>query len=314
LILAGLEFHFLELLIIYYLTSKVLHLKMYRHHKLALTINLFPLILKFIIIILSIKLEKNTSNLIFVKYIWAIPLGVLIFLVIATIRSYANLKITKFMYKNVSLNKILMIYGLMGAIITSIFCIFTSIFNCNAGEIQDYFCNVSENNASKKFIDSFPIYRNTFQGYSNEDKTQIMLEIFAIIFGGLTFFIYKFSFLKVIQSFGPVLLVFSFPILFLFRKLILIINTLFISKSFFKNDVMGINKLNFFFDMIGDILSLISFFIFSEIVELNFLGLNDDTKRNLRRRGDNCEPKPKPELEILSEVNDLKKYNPIIYV
>ena len=79
LILAGLEFYFLELLIIFYLTSKVLHLKMYRHHKLALTINLFPLILKFIIIILSIKLEKNTSNLIFIKYIWAVPLGVLIY-------------------------------------------------------------------------------------------------------------------------------------------------------------------------------------------------------------------------------------------
>ena len=151
LILAGLEFYFLELLIISYLYSKSLGLKMYRHHKLALIINLFPLILKFIIIILSIKLEKNTSNLIFIKYKWVIPLGILIYLVIATIRSFANLQITKIIiYKNVSQNKILMIYGLMGAIITSIFCIFTSIFNCNAGEIQDYFCNVSENDGSKK--------------------------------------------------------------------------------------------------------------------------------------------------------------------
>jgi hypothetical protein len=260
---------------------------------------------------LSIKLEKNTSNLIFIKYIWAVPLGVLIFLVLATIRSFVNLQITKIIYKNVSQNKILMIYGLMGAIITSIFCIFTSIFNCNAGEIQDYFCNISENNGSKKFIDSFPIYRNTFQGYSNEDKTQIKLEIFAIIFGGLTFFIYKFSFLKVIQSFGPVLLVFSFPILFLFRKLILIINNLFISKSFFKNDVKGINKLQFFFDMIGDILSLISFFIYSEIVELNFLGFNYDTRRNIIRRGPNIDPEL---LSVDDDIEDDEKYNPFIYV
>ena len=70
------------------------------------------------------------------------------------------------------------------------------------------------------------------------------------------------------------LFVFSFSILFLFKKIILIINTLFISKSFFIKDVLGINKLKFFFDMIGDMLSLISFLIYSELIELNFLGLN----------------------------------------
>ena len=167
------------------------------------------LIVKFIFIILSIKLEKNTSNLIYIKYKWIIPLGVLIYLVIATIWSFVNLIIYKIIiYNYISLYKILMIYGLMGAIITSIFCIFTSIFNCNAGEIQDYFCNVSENNGTKTFIDSFPIYHNIFKGYSNEDKTQIIIEILAIIFGGLTFFIHTFSILQVIKVFGQVLFVF----------------------------------------------------------------------------------------------------------
>ena len=42
---------------------------------------------------------------------------------------------------------------------------------------------------------------------------------------------------------------------------------------------MGINKLKFFFDLIGDILYFISFLIYSEIIELNFSKFNYYTKR-----------------------------------
>ena len=161
-----------------------------------------------------------------------------------------------------------MIYGLMGAIITSIFCVFTSIFNCNDGEIQNYFCNVSKNNITDKYIDSFSIYHNTFQEYSNNDKTQITIEILVIIFGGITFFINKFLSLKIIST-NIVLYAYTFPILFLFKKIILIINTLFISKRFFIKDILGINKLKFFLDLIGDIFYFISFLIFSEIIILH---------------------------------------------
>ena len=308
-ILGGLEFWFLELLIICFLTSKMFHLKIYKHQKLALILNIFPLFIKFIFIILSTKLEKKTSNKIFIKYIWLIPLGFLIYLILAFIRSFVNIKIQKlFNYYFASQNKILMIYGLMGAIITSIFCIFTSNFNCNAGEIQDYFCNVSEYNSSKKYMDSFPIYHNTFQGYSN-DKTQIILEILVIIFGGITFFINKYSFLLLIKYFNSVFFVFSFPILFLLRKIILIINTLFISKSFFVKEVMRINKFKCFFEMIGDFLSIVSFLIYFEIIELNFCNYNNDIIRNIKNRGfDIIEPEPYPEDE------DIEDSSPIVYV
>ena len=72
-----------------------------------------------------------------------IPLGILIYLILALIRSFVNSEIYKINnYYSIFPNKVLMIYGLMGAIITSIFCVFTSIFNCNDGEIQNYICNV----------------------------------------------------------------------------------------------------------------------------------------------------------------------------
>ena len=149
----------------------------------------------------------------------------------------------------------------------------------------------SNNNNTFKYIDSFPIYHNTFQGYSNNDKTQITIEILVIIFGGITFFINKFLSYKAIICVNPVLFAYSFQIIFMFKKIILIINTLFISKSLFKKDVMGINKLKFYLDMIGDIFYFISFLIYSEIIELNFCKFNSYTKRSiLEDRGPNPEP------------------------
>ena len=278
-VLDGLEPWFLELLIICHLGSKMLHLKLYKYEKFVLIINIFPLILKFISIVLSVKLEKETTNLIYIRHIWVIPVGILIYSILALIRSFANLKINKISGSYYpSLNKILMIYGLMGAIITLILCIFTSSFKCNLGEIQDYLCKVSENNNINKYIDSFPIYQNIFHGYSNGDSSQIKFEIFVIIFGGLTFIINKYCFIKVIMYLSPMIFVFSFPILFLFRKIVIIINTLIISKSFYIRDVTGIKKIKFSCDMIGDILSLISFLIFSKLVLINFEEYNSSIR------------------------------------
>ena len=125
---------------------------------------------------------------------------------------------------------------------------------------------VSENNDTKKFIDSVPIYLNILERYSKEDKTQKILEILVIIFGSLTFIANKYFYYIVLKYLDPAIFVFSFPLLFLLRKIILIINSLFISKSIFKEDVMGINKIKFFLEIIGDIFCLISFLVFSELI------------------------------------------------
>ena len=284
-ILGGLEFWLLELLIVFYLSSKMFHTNIYNHQKCSMLVNLFPLLTKYILVILSVKLEKKTSNLIYIRHLWVVPIGILIYSIIAFIRSFANIKLKTIMDFNfTSHNIILMIYGALGAIITSILCIFTSNFNCNLGEIENYICNVSENNNTIKYIDSFSIYHNTFQGYSNDDSSQIKFEIMVIIFGGITFFINRYSSLLVIRALNPVIYAFSFPILFLFRKITLIINTLIISKSIYIRDVTGISKLKFSFDIIGDILSFISFLVYTEIVEINIFGLNYNIAKNIISR------------------------------
>ena len=106
----------------------------------------------------------------------------------------------------------------MGAIITSIICIITSNFNCNLGEIQNNVCKVSENNNTNNYIDSFPIYHNIFQGYSNGDSSQIKFEIMVIIFGVITFFITKYFFLIMIKRLNPVFAAFFFQYYFCLEK------------------------------------------------------------------------------------------------
>ena len=71
-------------------------------------------------------------------------------------------------------------------------------------------CKVPENNDTKTFIDSVPIYLNIFEKYSNEDKTQKALEILVIIFGSLTFIINKYCYLLVIEYLNPLLFVYFF--------------------------------------------------------------------------------------------------------
>jgi len=270
-VLGGLEFWILELLIASYLNAKMLYFSIRIYQRLAMIINIFPLILKFISVILSIKLEKETSSLIYIKHLWVILVGIAIYFILALIRSFANLKLKKIINRKSRFQyEIIMIYGLFGIATTSIACLITSNFNCNSWVIQDYLCKVSENNDNKTYIDSVPIYLNIFERYSNEDQIQKILEILVIIFGSLTFIINKYCFYKVIKYLNPVIFVFSFPLLFLLRKIILIINTLFISKSIFKKDVMGIDKIKFLLEMIGDILCLISFLIFSELILFKF--------------------------------------------
>ena len=94
-ILGGLDSWFLELLIVCFLAREMFVIQIYKHHKLALAISSFPFILKYISIILSSKLEKKTSNLVYIKHVWMIPIGILIYLILAIIRSFVILAIKK---------------------------------------------------------------------------------------------------------------------------------------------------------------------------------------------------------------------------
>ena len=112
------------------------------------------------------------------------------------IEAYIITKIKWYMdLKNISLYKLLMLYGLIGAFTYSIICIITTFIECPKGykNLYDYFCPTEGDNNQKYYSNFFLYYKNVF--------SQIPLEEAIIAFSGiLGFFLYKFNSLIIIKN------------------------------------------------------------------------------------------------------------------
>ena len=82
----------------------------------------------------------------------------------------------------------------------------------------------------------------------------------------------------------PIHVIFSQPLFFILKKIILVINNLIINKNFFK-DTSNSKPARFFLDIAGDFVCLIGFFIYLEIIELKIFNINYDLRRNISDRG-----------------------------
>jgi len=85
--------------------------------------------------------------------------------------------------KYISEKKLLMIYGLMGSIISSIICIITTYFKCkdididndNKKDIHDYICKVKYNDTL--YFDNFNAFPKTFQ---DKDRLIIIFNLYKL--------------------------------------------------------------------------------------------------------------------------------------
>ena len=111
-ILKDLDFWMIEIIILSLLNYKVYDEKLYNFQKLVIFLNIFPTLFKITAIILSFYDKRNnkTSNgnyhyengnlkIIYVVNSYLVPIGILIFLVLITIRSSVNLALKNFMDK-----------------------------------------------------------------------------------------------------------------------------------------------------------------------------------------------------------------------
>lgn len=300
-----LDFWMVELLIISYLNSKMFKLKMFKHQKFVIWFNLLPIIFKILTIVICFhddnnkgdddleyqKEETETYNIeslkvLYVVYTWLTPIGIVLYLVFITLRSYVNIKIKWFIdLKYISPNKFLMLYGMMGALFSIFVSIITTFVPCEESadvtkkDIYDYVCKVKD--GDKRYIANFLIYFKTFGQLS---KRMLLYEIITIVFGVITFFFYKHYSILTIQYLTPVHIIFSFPIYFFFEKLLLIINDLILEHKFFVHEINNIFKI-FICDISGDLLSFIGFLVYLEIIELNCWGLNKDLRNQIIERG-----------------------------
>ena len=297
-ILKDLDFWMIELLILSYINEKMFDIKLYKHQKLAIRLNLFICIFKIISIILSSFLNENKSDILYIKYKFLIPIGIIIYLLFISLRSYANTKLKWFIdLKYVSVNKLLIIYGIIGTIISSIIVTLSTFIKCPNNK-DDYYYQFFNNTCEIQNIDDnknltyiyFENFKSYFKNLKNTDNLNknILFEIIIIIIGFITFFFYKYYSILIIKNFSPVHFIFSSPIYFFVKKIILPINTYIDQKSFFikneKNKTEIIFKIKYILDFSSDIISLIAFLIYLEIIELNFCQYNYNLKKNISKR------------------------------
>ena len=187
-------------------------------------------------------------------------------------------------FRNIHVFKLLLIYSFFGTIISIIACLITTFVNCGEigtrKNINDYICKIQYNN--KKYFDSFIAYYYSFE--VDNKILNILFEIFKNIFASIFFFAQKYFSIKIIEHFNPIHLIFSFPVYYFVQKIILIITTYIKEHSFFGKNHINLIEYKFLVDTIGDILSIIGFLIYLEIIELNFCGLDYNLRRSIMKR------------------------------
>ena len=272
-----LDFWMLEIIILYYINSKLFKQKHYSHQKLIIYLNLILSLFKILAISLSFFGDKeeneNNNKILYVTYYKFIPIIILVYLCLITLRSYVNIKIKWLMdSKFISVNNILLAYGIIGILLSSIACVITTIFKCPKNDFFSQICKVKSKN-ERIYFDNIIVYYNKFD----------YLEILRIIFCSLLFFFNKYYSLLIIKYFTPIHLIFSFPIYFFFKKIFLIFNTLFHGNFFIENKMENI-EYKFILDISCDFLSFIGFTVYLELIELNFCGLNYNLGRHISIR------------------------------
>ena len=272
-----LDFWMFEIIILYYINSKFFNQEHYLHQKLIIFLNLILSLFKISVIIISIFGDKeeneNNSKILYVTFYKFIPIIIAVYLCLITLRSYVNIKIKWLMdFKFISVSKILLAYGIIGIILSSIACMITTIFKCPKNDFFSPICKVKSKNG-KIYFDNLIVYYNKFDYF----------EILRIIFGAVLFFFSKYYSLLIIKYFTPIHLIFSIPIYFFFKKIFLIFNTLFHGNFFIENKMKNI-EYKFTLDISEDFLSFIGFAIYLELIELNFCGLNYNLGRHISIR------------------------------
>ena len=146
--LGRLDFWMLELIIIAYLNSIIFHIEIYRHQKFVIYFNLIPIAFKIITIFLELNDYDQKRYAYEDSWYW-FPIGLLIYFIIISIKSYAIIKIKWLMdLKYISADNLLIIYGIIGTVFYSVFSVLSlfiksendSLFINDSYSFYSYFC------------------------------------------------------------------------------------------------------------------------------------------------------------------------------
>jgi len=134
------DYWMFELLFIFLISSKLFKIKIYSHQIVGIIIN--SLVCLVIEIIRFLSLNPNSSPNFNSRYKWFIPISIIIYLLITNLTSYIYIKIKLYMdLEFIYPIKLLMLYGIIGLVFSSIACLIETLFKC-IGPDADLFCNI----------------------------------------------------------------------------------------------------------------------------------------------------------------------------
>jgi len=189
----------------------------------------------------------------------------LTYLIIITSRAFALSEIKILMqYKYLSPIKLLIIYGIIGVIITIITGAISSLVECSiSSELE--ICKIKDIKTGKIYLENFRIWI---------DYTKINFgKICLFLIGLTTYFLNRLFYFFIIRNLTIMHIIFS-NIIYSYFLLLIGFIIIKINKKDINNNYLGI-----FIDIIIQIVVIFGFLIYLEIIELDFCNLNYNLKK-----------------------------------
>ena len=301
-IFQDLDFWMFELIILWFLSIKMFKYEIYKHQILGISFYLFSGLLKIGCIIVTFITVPGFKNNDDAQYNGGlpifyqkdkeirIPIGIALYILLITLRSYISLKLKWYMDKKyISHNKILMVYGFFGTIVYTIISIVGTSFKCPSikddSNMFKYLCKVNNTDNTSIHLEHIGRYVSDY----NSDISIILFEIFVIFLGIISFFSKNYFSILIIKYLTPVHLIISIPIIFFGQKVIMITYSLIYKEvendekfEFFHGNIKKLIK--FILDSCGDCLCILGFLIYLEICVIKCCKCDDNTKKNIMKR------------------------------
>lgn len=300
------DYWVIELLIIGYFNKEFFNIKLYEHQYCAIYFNLiFCTAFKILSFFISLNFgEEEDNRNIYINHGIYIQIGIMLYLFNITLKLYCISQIKMLIdLKYFSPTKIMRMAGFLGIIFFPIICTIESFVKCPNLDLVKQMCRVSNENSKKVYVDKFDIYFKILKGdifkdnYSNKEMT---IEIFVIILGSISFVLYIYFFMAILNNLKAEHYIFTNPIFNFFFQIILLINNKVRTGYYFKgkDEFTELKCFKFIMDISGTIVSLFGFVVYLELIELNFWGLNFNLRKNIKKRGDDDKDGIKEEYEF----------------
>ena len=286
--LRDLDYWMLELIIVSRLIERMFHLEIYKHQKFGIYFNIifcgiFKIFSFSISFFYGINDNDNNNELPYIKNYWLIPIGIISYIIIMTLRSLINCEIKCLIdIKYISPLKLLILFGIVGFFISSTVSIISTFFICKTPNFLDI-CHV-KNTTEEKYFENFEIYYNTLTEQLFNNKTifvkELLFEIGVNILGMISNFFNILFYVLTIKHLTPVHIIFSNSIYYFIIQIFILIHYLITKNENIEKKVL----FKHIIDIIEDFFSLFGFMVYLEIIELHFCGLNYDLRKNITSR------------------------------